>query len=191
MIDELAKCPRCQQKAFTPDIGCDACGFEEVELPIQIKNTLKNLGADVEVMLETLSKDIKKMGAVDMAFSMDYIRQLKDLIDLFEKPINIFYNSLRMGALPDAMDAEGVQTVKITNLGTLYITSDVGVTVIKGKTEDSFKWLKSHGLEDIIKRTVNSSTLKATMKVEMGKGTKIPEDIYKITPMSRAAIKKS
>jgi len=158
----------------------------------KVKKSTEKLGRIVnEELIPTIEKSLEGMGTIDMAFTMNYVRQLKDLIDEFEKPLNKLYDKIRQGALPDQMDEEGIGTIKIKGLGTLYITSDMSISVVSGQQEASVAWLKENGLGDIIKPVVNASTLKATLKAEMGKGTEIPSDIYNVNPFSRAVIKKN
>lgn len=158
----------------------------------KVMDTLSKLETLInDELLPEMGNLTGKMATVELAHVQNFVREMKDAIDEFEKPINKFYDHLRMTTVPDQMDEEGITKVAIDGLGTLYVSSDVNVSVLAGQKQASFDWLKANGLADLINSTVNSSTLKAAMKEEIRAGKVIPTDIYKITPVSRAVIKKT
>jgi hypothetical protein len=98
------------------------------------------------------------------------------------------YDYVRQAALPTAMDNEGLEKFTADGVGTVYLASDMWVKIQPGKNDDMQNWLANTGHGDLIKPTVNSSSLKAALKQMMAKGEAVPEELIKITPYTRACI---
>jgi hypothetical protein len=79
----------------------------------------------------------------------------------------------------------------IDGLGRLGLTSDVFARIVTERRADAYQWLSDHGFGDLIQPTVNSSSLKATMRklIKDGKES-IPDDLFIVTPYQRASITK-
>lgn len=101
------------------------------------------------------------------------------------------YDFIRFTLVPDTMEDAGVESAKIEGVGRISLSSDINVSVRAGKSGEAQVWLVDTGNGDLIKETINSSSLKALVKAMMKKGEEIPEDIFNISPFTRAQINKS
>lgn len=130
----------------------------------------------------------------DMVTLRQYCAEMKDLqLQLLAKKVEAAairdsFDYLRMKKIPDLMDALTVTTIKFEGIGRLQKVAD-----IYAKTKDkgaSFQYLRDTGYEDMIKPTVNASTLKALLRRLLKEGVDIP-DCYEVTPYTRASIVKA
>lgn len=101
------------------------------------------------------------------------------------------FDRIRLGLLPEAMAAldGGVRTINVEGLGRIGLTSDMYVSVLSADQQRLQVWLVENNFEDLIKETVNSSTLKAWAVKRFKEGKEIPEFV-KLTPFTRATITK-
>ncbi|AXH72313.1 MAG: hypothetical protein [Caudoviricetes sp.] len=128
----------------------------------------------------------------DLAAVGTLLRDLKTVHEALEKVkshVGVVYDYYRTVTVPAKMDDEGVETVKISGVGRMGLTSDLNVSC-PDKTE-AFKWLEEIGSGDLIQDTVNASSLKAMLKRRLQSGEEIPDTIYVIKPFTRASITKS
>lgn len=97
---------------------------------------------------------------------------------------------IRFEVIPSTMDDQGIQSVNIKGVGTLYLSGEVLVSVKQAMGPDLQDWLRDHGFGDLISEVVNSSTLAAFVREQMKAGHEVPEHLLNIHPRTRAAIKK-
>jgi hypothetical protein len=98
------------------------------------------------------------------------------------------YDYVRQASLPTAMENEGLEKFTADGIGTVYLASDMWVKVMPGKSDALQQWLSNNGHADLIKPTVNASSLKAAITQMMAKGEMVPESLVKVTPYTRACI---
>jgi hypothetical protein len=96
------------------------------------------------------------------------------------------FDYVRQVALPTAMENEGFEKFTADGIGTVYLASDMWLKVVSNPGLQ--EWLANNGHADLIKPTVNASSLKAAVKQMLTKGEAVPENLLKITPYTRACI---
>lgn len=130
----------------------------------------------------------------DMVTLRQYCAEMKDLqVRIVGKKVEMAairepLDFLRLKKIPDLMDALEITTTTFMGIGRLQKAAD-----IYAKTTDkeaSFQYLQDTGYADMIKPTVNASTLKALLRRLLKAGEEIPE-CYEVTPFSRASIVKA
>jgi len=128
---------------------------------------------------------------LQLAEVMNDVRRELDHAKAIKTALQKKYDALRLNLIPTAMDEDGISNVTIEGIGRLGLTSDIYASTPASKRDESWEWFRNHGHGDIIRETINAGTLKATLKAIMKKGdTEIPEDLFKITPYTRASITK-
>ena len=127
----------------------------------------------------------------ELAAEMNDIRLLLDTAKEVKTSLQKKYDALRLNLVPSAMDDEGVTSINIDGIGRMGLTADLYASIPADQKPEAYEWLRDNQHGDIIKETVNAGTLKATFKAIIKKGEEtIPENIFKVTPFSRAAITK-
>ena len=94
---------------------------------------------------------------------------------------------LRLVVIPNKMEQENLENVT-TEHGRVHLVSDLFASIPAPNREAAHQWLQEKGLGELIKPTVNASSLKAAIKELMKEGEEIPEDIFKVTPITRAQL---
>lgn len=171
------------KKAATPVISQrQFLGEAKIEIDLAL-NMLNQFNRD------TIEPQIKDIGAVEMARFMNELMQANEMAEELKSTIGKVYDWVRTGILPEKMDEEGLELLKVEGVGRVSLTSDVNVAVVN--KDESFKWLESSGHGDMITETVNASSLKALIRRLIRDGKEVPEAIYRVTPFTRASITKS
>jgi len=130
------------------------------------------------------------MGLKDLAVEF---KQLKERW-VAEKAISTQTNSefelLSRMVIPKAMEEQGLTKFTADGIGTLRVDNKVSVSQLD--KEALFKWLKENGHPDIIKGSVNASTLTSFVKAQVAQGEPIPDlDVIKISSYDVAVITKA
>lgn len=100
------------------------------------------------------------------------------------------YDYLSIEVIPDRMDDEGVDSMKVAGVGRLQTQSDIRCNVLAANKEPLQKWLTDNGHGSMIQDTINSSTLKAFIKERMKENLPYPSELLQISPYSRATVVK-
>jgi hypothetical protein len=147
----------------------------------------ENLGSAVEGF-NVESLDFDSLDLVQLAQFQADIKELHEKLDSHKSAVGKVYDYVRTHAVPMKMDEEGVESITVQGVGRVSLTSDIYLKI--NNKEASFEWLAENGHEDLISETVNASSLKALIRRMLRDGIEIPEDVYQVTPFSRATITK-
>jgi|TARA_R100000789_G_scaffold1692_2_gene5114 hypothetical protein len=100
------------------------------------------------------------------------------------------FDYLRIRLVPDKMIDFGTTSMNIKGIGRLTISGDMWAGVQKGMTLKMHSWLREHGAEDLIKDSVNPSTMKAFIKEQHAAGVNLPLELFRIDAFTRASVTK-
>ena len=114
------------------------------------------------------------------------IEALKASTSLLDKR----FDDLRLHRIPDKMEETGILSVKLDGIGRLSMQGNLHASILKDKKEEAYDWLQENGHGDLIKGTVNASTLKAFIKECMKNGEAYPDELFKVSPYMMATITK-
>lgn len=101
------------------------------------------------------------------------------------------FDLVRKIAIPEKMEELGFDNIKIKGVGRLSLRTEAYASTVKGRKEEAMEWLDENGHGDLIKPTVNASTLKAFLKEQVAEGVEVPDDIFNFTPYLMATITKT
>ena len=124
--------------------------------------------------------------AKDMAAKKLELDECKKVQTVLQKE----FDELRKVALPDAMEDAGLESVRITGVGTVSLRTDAYASIVSGQTAAAYQWLAENGHEDLVKEYVQPSTLKAFLKEQNVNGEILPEELFKFSPYTYASITK-
>lgn len=119
---------------------------------------------------------------------------VKNEIENLQKKKTLLQNELdhlRLHRIPSMMEDMGIQNVVLDGIGRLAMQGNLYAGVQKGMKHEAEAWLEEHGHGDLVKGTINSSSLKAFLKEQMRNGESFPAEIFKATPYMMATITKS
>lgn len=117
----------------------------------------------------------------------DHHAELKDHLSNLKDEIEYLSDNI----LPDRMEDEDIETLRIKNVGRLQSSSDIRCSVLAANREDLQEWLRTNGFDSMVKPDVNSSTLKAFIKDCIREGNPYPSDLVNVSPYVRATVVKA
>lgn len=121
------------------------------------------------------------------------IKKVKEDLEIAARvkaEIQKFHDFLTINVVPEMMEEQEVDTLKVPGVGRLQCSSDIRCTVPAAKKELLGKWLAENGHGALVKRTINPSTLKVLIKDLIKGGKNWPSNIVKVDPYSRATVVK-
>jgi len=124
--------------------------------------------------------------ALEMARTKDLLVDAKIVSSELQKD----WDALRKKWIPEKMEELGIESVRITGVGTVSERTDAYCSVPAANRQALYEWLEEHDHKDLITDTVNSSTLKAFVKEQILLGNEIPDGIIKFEPYTYVAITK-
>ena len=122
-------------------------------------------------------------------------REMRTLMDqkdsLMEElsGVNKRLDEIRLRLIPEAMAEADIRSITFEGLGRVQLAMDLYAS-IKDK-EAGYAWLAEHGYDGLIQPYVQPSTLKASLKAAIKEGQCFPEELFTITPFTRASIVKA
>lgn len=140
---------------------------------------------------EELNEKYSGMTLIERIRAMHSIRQAKDAMDEQISALEREHEYLAKVAVPSAMEDEGIELLKVEGVGRVNLRGDLYASIVSGKKEEAFAWLLDTGRAGLITETVNASSLKASIKQGMANGESFPEELFKVTPYSKAVITKA
>ncbi len=121
------------------------------------------------------------------------LNQLKSSLEVLkaaQTTIQKEYDKLAELIVPERMEEEDVEVMRVKGVGRLQTSSDIRCSVPKDNRLAVQKWLHENGHGSMVAPSVNSSTFKAFVKEAMKEGTPYPQDLIKVSPYTRATVVK-
>ena len=121
---------------------------------------------------------------------MRVLQEQKDALEADLSAVNKELDFIRTKKIPELMESMELRNVTIEGIGRVQLTADIYVSTREGKKDAAMQWLRDLGYENMIQETYNSSSLKALLRRMLAEGVDIPDDIFNVTPFTRASIVK-
>lgn len=137
--------------------------------------------------MEQYIKMFENNDIVELANKLRGLKDLKEAQEADLKDTNMAIEAITKVLLPQKMDEQGIQNVKIDGVGRISLRGEVYASILAENRELAYDWLRNTGRAALITNTVNPSTLKAAAKEWIKNGEEIPEFI-KITPATVATL---
>lgn len=128
---------------------------------------------------------------LDLLREFKAAKDFKEACDLLAKESGRLYDYLRLALVPERFEEDGISNMKVEGVGRVQLAGDLYAGIIKGNEEQAFEWLDDNGRGDLVKKTVNSSSIKAVLKKMLADGEEIPAELFKAEPFTRASIVKA
>jgi hypothetical protein len=129
----------------------------------------------------------------DLAKLLLQLKGSVDELDKQTKEMRAQFDHLRLRVIPDRMNEDGIQSIRLAGVGVLKLTNDAYCSTKAGRKEEVLKWLRGQDFGELITETVSASTLKALAKELVLNEGDLGElsDLVNFTPFQRASITKS
>lgn len=132
---------------------------------------------------------MSQLKIINLASEIRDLNAKKDDLKNQLAKINGRIDEIRFTELPDAMDGAGVESMRVSDIGTVYLVDDLNTSILN--KPKAYEWLTENGYGDLIVDYVFAQSLKALVKEQTKKGVQFPEELFKVTPFTRAQIKRN
>lgn len=161
----------------------------EPTLPKSIVNALPTSAVVMEhlhaiaKLAPKLEKELikaEKAGAIPLARAFVAMHRLIKRSEELLKPINDTFNVYKSEKCPALFDQSGVTSIPLDEGFRVGISARFVASIVPGKKDAAFDWLRKNELGDLIQETVNAGTLSAAGKVlRDDKNIELPEEIFR------------
>jgi len=122
---------------------------------------------------------------------MKALQDRKEAVEGQLTDINKALEIIRVQTIPSMMETLGLRNATFDGLGRVQLASDLHASTREGQKTAAMQWLRDCGYEGMITETYNASSLKALFRRQLTEGIAIPEDIFNVSPFTRASIVKA
>lgn len=152
----------------------------------------------VEPMLDEVCADVKSikhkyesMDVKELATEQKRLSQIMQSITDTRKVVQNCYDEIRNHRLPDKMEEEKIEKITLAGVGTVSLAKVVRTSIIAGNKEEFHDWLRANEFGELIKETVNSSTLSGFIKEQLNEGNEVPDKLLNILVSTQSRILKN
>ena len=121
---------------------------------------------------------------------MQVLQEEKNALEADLSAVNKELDLIRTKKIPELMESMELRNVTIEGIGRVQLAADIYASTREGKKDAAMQWLRDLGYDNMIQETYNSSSLKALLRRMLAEGVDIPDDIFNVTPFTRASIVK-
>ena len=130
------------------------------------------------------------MSLEQLANEMKTVRTRLDDAKAIATELQKEWDHLRKVAIPDKMEEMGLESARITGVGTLSLATDAYCSCPSDNKYKLQEWMKEHEFADLITEVINGSTLKAWYKEQLKAGAPLPDELVKFDPYTYCKITK-
>jgi len=123
-----------------------------------------------------------------------HMKQLQDRKAALEDELAVVNKDLdfvRTIKIPQKMEELQLKNATFEGLGRIQLASDLFASTKEGQKDNAIQWLRDCGYDGMISETYNASSLKALLRRMIAEGTEIPDNLFNISPFTRASIVKA
>jgi len=104
------------------------------------------------------------------------------------KPLGAVLGELKNIKVPEAFERDDIKTLTMADGARITISNVVRASVIGGKKDEAFAWLRSTDQADLITETLNASTLTAFARSLMEQNKSLPEELFNVVVMPTVSL---
>jgi hypothetical protein len=127
--------------------------------------------------------------AKEAIVQMSLTRKAKDEAEETLKQIDKEYDYLRMVHVPRMMENEGIENLRLTGIGLIYLQAVVRARVNSQNKAQAYQWLEDNGHGGLVTETVNAQSLSSAVKEMLSKNEEVPSDLFHVDALTQAAIR--
>lgn len=122
---------------------------------------------------------------------MQTLQSRKEELEAQVSDVNKELDDVRLRKIPEMMASLELRNATFEGLGRVQLAEDIYASTRAGQKEAAMQWLRDLGYEDMIQETYNASSLKALFRRMIKDGKPIDENLFSVTPFTRASIVKA
>lgn len=137
-----------------------------------------------------LLAEFEGLNSQALAIKWAEMRDKKDALEAEETFYNKRIELIKTNLLPARMEAENLEVMKVPGVGRVNLRGEVYASIIPGRKDAAYEWLRDNGRGDLITETVNAATLKSVAKAALMAGEPFPDGLFKVQPYTMAVLTK-
>lgn len=123
------------------------------------------------------NNDMKSVVAMEVLLK---VRQKVMALEPTAKLLSKLHDDLKKRIVPAAFERDGVRTITDNQGVRATVQSTIYASVVSGMMGNAQKWLRDNGYRDLIKETVNASSLSSLAR-EMAQGNEeLPDELFHV-----------
>lgn len=143
------------------------------------RSPLELLDGQIEEMVARAEQyKFQGAGPEQLARHFIKVRELYDALDEVNKKISDLKRRMAEELIPGAFEDAGVSTITLKE--GYRITTSAFVRASTRNMEAGIAWMKGHGMADVVKETINASTLAAVAKSMMQDNRELPDELFNV-----------
>ena len=142
-----------------------------------------------ELSQSPYAAEYQDMSLADAATEMKSLADERKRLEEIAADVYKRWDYLRKVHIPTKLEDAGLSKCTVDGVGTISVRYDMFASTVD--TVGLADWLRSNDAGDLIKPTVNGSTLKSFLKERMSNGEELPDEFVRITPYEFATITKA
>lgn len=127
----------------------------------------------------------------ELVLEMKYLQAQKDEADEKCKSLNAQIDALRLRKIPELMAALEVRNCTFEGIGRVQLAEDIYANTREGQKDAGIQWLRDCGYDGMVTEGYNASSVKALFRRMIADAQPIPDEIFNVTPFTRASIVKA
>lgn len=134
------------------------------------------------------------MSMMELRFQCEQMARLevqKEALEEQLSAVNKELDQIRKITIPGTMEALGLRNATFEGLGRVQLAEDIYASTREGQKEAAMTWLRDLGYENMIQETYNASSIKALFRRMIKEGQPIDDEIFNVTPFTRASLVKA
>lgn len=160
---------------------------------IEYANRITNALSNFQELLRVDTADaVATKSPIELIRHFDDVRKTAELVKKAREYLDEAEKKLSREYIPDLFREQGLKTITIEGVGRASLNNRWSCSIVDGKREEGFNWLRETGNGALIIETVNSSTLSSFAKeYNEEHGKELPSDIFKTGTMTYTSITKA
>jgi hypothetical protein len=169
---------------MTPDDEKSAREATLRKVAPRLREVVARIDAIQQVLRDNLPQYIAEAPLGD---AVDMVADIKEVVGLLygdgstvvTNNLNMRIKTARENSLPERLERDRLKNFS-TDGWRIARTSRVNASILPEHKDDAYEWLRSNDYGDLIKPTVNASSLAAVGKELLESGKELPDDYFRV-----------
>lgn len=157
----------------------------------RVKQETDHIEQTERVVKPVLSEFVAHNSLGEVAELFVLLAEATARLDDANKAVQNMMSFTREVTLPERMDNEQTTSFKDLTGNQVIRTTRLFASIVAGKTDEAFDWLRKNDYGSLIKETVNSSSLSSAAKELIETGHELPDDTFAIHMKNGVSIRKA
>ena len=143
------------------------------------------------VGIEAEMRAAEKAGSIQTARAFAVLHFLQGRFDDRAKLLSGLFQHYKNVVLPDMFDQEGITNVPLTEGFRVGVSYSLYASIVAGKKDEAYNWLRDNDLGDLIVEAVNSSSLSGVARAWREENRDLPDSLFNTKEVGNTSVTKT